>query len=111
MDRQLTLSFTSYPARIRFVPDVLSCLLKQTRPADRIVLYLSEDQFPGKEAALPEALQNAQKEKQLQTAEQKWKACEAKLLARIAELENSHKSAGGMSQETLAEVEGKIKLL
>lgn len=64
--RKLTVSFTSYPARIRFVPAVLSCLLKQTRPADRIVLYLSEDQFPGKESDLPEELQKAKNENQLQ---------------------------------------------
>ena len=64
--RRLTVSFTSYPARIRFVPTMLSTLLRQTCPADRIVLYLSEDQFPGKETELPEELQNAQKENRLQ---------------------------------------------
>lgn len=64
--RTLTVSFTSYPARIQYVPAMLSTLLNQTRPADRIVLYLSEDQFPERDAALPETLQNAQKEKQLQ---------------------------------------------
>ena len=63
--RKLTVSFTSYPARIRFVPAVLSSLLKQSRPADRIVLYLSEDQFPRKEADLPDALPEAEKEKRL----------------------------------------------
>lgn len=65
-NRRLTVSFTSYPARIRFVPAMLSTLLKQTRPANQIVLYLSEDQFPGRETDLPEELQNAQKESRLQ---------------------------------------------
>ncbi len=63
--RKLTVSFTSYPARIRFVPAVLSSLLKQSRPADRIVLYLSENQFPQKQAELPDSLLKAEKEKQL----------------------------------------------
>ncbi len=44
-------------------------------------------------------------------AEQEWKAREAGLLARIAELEGSKKAAAGMTKETLAEVEDKIKLL
>lgn len=65
-NRKLTVSFTSYPARIRFVPAMLSTLLVQTRPADQIVLYLSEDHFPRREADLPEALQDAKKEKKLQ---------------------------------------------
>ena len=46
-----------------------------------------------------------------QAAETEWKTREAELLARIAELEGSKKAASGMSRETLAEVEGKIKLL
>lgn len=55
-DRKLIVSLTSFPARIRFVPRVLESLLAQTRPAGAIVLYLSEDQFPGREADLPEEL-------------------------------------------------------
>ena len=46
-----------------------------------------------------------------QAAEAEWKNREAELLARIAELEGSRKAASGMSKETLAEVEDKIKLL
>ena len=53
----------------------------------------------------------SEKEKQLHTAETEWKNREAELLARIAELEGSRKSAAGMSKETLEEVEDKIKLL
>lgn len=63
--RKLVVSFTSYPERIRFVPDVLSCLLAQSRPADRIVLYLSEDQFPLREQNLPDALRSAEVQDQL----------------------------------------------
>ncbi len=46
-----------------------------------------------------------------QAAETEWKNREAELLARIAELEGGRKAASGMSKETLAEVEDKIKLL
>ena len=57
--RRLIVSLTSYPARIQYVPQVLDTLLAQTRPADEIVLYLSGDQFPGRESDLPEALRTA----------------------------------------------------
>ena len=50
-------------------------------------------------------------EAQHQAAETGWKNREAELLARIAELEGSRKAAAGMSKETLAAVESKIKLL
>ena len=50
-------------------------------------------------------------EAQRQAAEAEWKNREAELLARIAELEGSRKAASGMTRETLAEVEDKIKLL
>ena len=46
-----------------------------------------------------------------QAAETEWKTREAELLARIAELEGGRKAASGMTRETLAEVEDKIKLL
>ena len=51
------------------------------------------------------------KELQHRAAESEWKNREAELLARIAELEGSRKAASGMTRETLAEVEDKIKLL
>ena len=57
--RRLIVSLTSFPARIACVPQVLERLFAQTRPADRIVLYLSADQFPGREADLPEELRQA----------------------------------------------------
>ena len=58
-ERKLLLSLTSYPARIQYVPQVIETLRAQTRPADRILLYLSADQFPGREEDLPEALRGA----------------------------------------------------
>ena len=57
--RRLIVSLTSFPARISFVPQVIDCLLAQTRQADEIVLYLSEEQFPARDAELPEALREA----------------------------------------------------
>ena len=56
--RRLIVSLTSYPARISFVPKVVESLLAQSRPADDVVLYLSGDQFPGRETDLPEALRD-----------------------------------------------------
>ena len=50
-----------------------------------------------------------EKEEQFQAAETEWKAREAELLAKITAQQSS--SAAGISKETLAEVEDKIKLL
>lgn len=52
----LIVSFTSHPARIKFVPQVLESLYAQTLQADRILLWLAEEQFPDKENDLPEEL-------------------------------------------------------
>lgn len=52
----ITVSLTSYPARIDCVPEVIACLLEQTVPADRIALYLAKEQFPQLEGDLPDAL-------------------------------------------------------
>ena len=57
--RKLIVSLTSYPARISGVAQVLESLKRQTRPADEIVLYLSGDQYPGREKDLPEDLLKA----------------------------------------------------
>lgn len=53
---QLIVSFTSYGKRITTVPLVLDRLFNQTLKPDRIVLYLSKDNFPGMESELPERL-------------------------------------------------------
>ena len=54
--RKLIVSMTSYPARIHGLEPVLESLFKQNRKADEIVLWLAEEQFPGKEQDLPEYL-------------------------------------------------------
>ena len=62
-EKRLIVSMTSYPARIQYVPAVVASLLAQTKKADRIVIYLSSDQFPGQEADLPEALRTGDRDK------------------------------------------------
>ena len=52
--KEVVVSLTSYPARIDTVHLTVRSLMDQTVKADRIVLWLSEDQFPGR--VLPEAL-------------------------------------------------------
>lgn len=42
------LSLTTFPDRIRTIPLVLETLFRQTVKADRIILWLAEDQFPEK---------------------------------------------------------------
>ncbi len=50
---QIIVSITSYPARIGCVADVVENMLAQTVLPDKIVLTLSEENFPNKEADLP----------------------------------------------------------
>lgn len=52
-DEKIIVSMTSFPARIRFVPVTLERLMNQTVKPDRIILWLSEDNFPNKENDLP----------------------------------------------------------
>ena len=52
----IIVSFTSFPARIHCVPQVLKSLYAQTKQPDRIMLYLAEEQFPRKESDLPREL-------------------------------------------------------
>ena len=56
MQPSLIVSFTSHPARIQVVPQVLESLYSQSMKPDRILLWLAEEQFPNKEADLPKAL-------------------------------------------------------
>ena len=82
--------------------------IKAVRSLSQSVAALSN---PAKDNRIAELQRKLREEKDLRTAaEQEWKAREAELLARIAELEGLKKAAG-MSKETLAEVEDKIKLL
>ena len=55
-EKKLIVSITSYPARIHYVHKVLSTIFAQTMKPDDIVLYLAQEQFPGKESDLPEEL-------------------------------------------------------
>ena len=56
MQTPVTVSLTSFPARIDGVSAILETIYSQTRRPDRVVLWLAKEQFPEKEAELPEAL-------------------------------------------------------
>ncbi|MGI6238708.1 MAG: glycosyltransferase family 2 protein, partial [Christensenellales bacterium] len=53
---EVTISLTSFPARIPYVAEALEPILSQTELANRVLLYLAEEQFPQREAELPPAL-------------------------------------------------------
>lgn len=53
---KVNISLTSYPRRIAHVERTLQPLFKQTVRPDRILLWLSNDEFPQQEASLPESL-------------------------------------------------------
>ena len=53
---ELIVSLTSFPARIHLVQYAVYSLMKQSMKPNRIVLWLAEEQFPGKENDLPEEL-------------------------------------------------------
>lgn len=52
-DRRIIISFTSYPARMKCIKPLLETLVAQTRPADKIVMYLAEEEFPNREGDIP----------------------------------------------------------
>ncbi len=54
--KRIIVSLTTYPKRIHLIPQVLASIYRQTHPADEVVLWLAEEQFPGREADLPEEL-------------------------------------------------------
>ena len=43
-------SFTSFPARINYVWQVIECMLRQTFQPEKIILWLSKEQFPTEES-------------------------------------------------------------
>ena len=49
-------SLTSFPARIKTVDQVIKSLLSQTLKPEKVVLWLSPEEFPQKERNLPKAL-------------------------------------------------------
>lgn len=81
--------------------------IKALRQITQSVAALSDQHKDNQLAALRRKL--AEKDALLSAAETEWKAREAELLVRIAELENN--TASGMSAETLERVEEKIRLL
>ncbi len=52
----LIVSLTSFPGRINTVHHTIETLLKQTLRPDRLILWLSDNQFPNKEDDLPNEL-------------------------------------------------------
>lgn len=65
VSRKLIVSLTTYPKRIGLIGPVLDSIYNQTRKADEVVLWLAQEQFPGKEADLPENLLQLVAEKKL----------------------------------------------
>ena len=55
---RIIISLTSYPKRINVVNKAIESLLNQTFKADKIILWLAEEQFPNKENDLPQQLLN-----------------------------------------------------
>ena len=53
---ELIVSLTSYPARINTVNQTIESLLNQSLKADKVILWLAEEQFPNKEKDLPRQL-------------------------------------------------------
>lgn len=56
----IIVSLTSYPGRIDFVHQVVRSLFAQTVLPDKVVLYLSQDEFPNGEDDLPDALRRCE---------------------------------------------------
>lgn len=56
MDIKVIVSLTSFPARINMVIDTIKSLIKQTYQPYKILLYLSEEEFPNKSYDLPNEL-------------------------------------------------------
>ena len=54
--KEIVLSLTSYPARTEKLSLCIRSLLKQYLKADKLVLWLAEEQYPGKERSLPKDL-------------------------------------------------------
>ena len=56
LDKELIISLTSYPDRIDTAHQSIQTLLNQTYKADKIILWLAEEQFPNREKELPQQL-------------------------------------------------------
>ena len=56
--KEVIVSLTSFPARINVVHQTIESLLNQSFCPDKVVLWLAPEQFPNKEADLPQNLLN-----------------------------------------------------
>lgn len=56
LNRKIIVSLTTYPARISSVHLALNTIYSQTRKPDQVVLWLAEEQFPGKMDDLPQEI-------------------------------------------------------
>lgn len=56
-DPSITVSFTTYPAREKWLPIVVGSIVHQSKKPNRIVLYLSEDQFPDTKSTILTSLE------------------------------------------------------
>lgn len=56
--QKVIVALTSYPKRIELVDKVIQSLWRQSMPADEILLYLSDTEFPDREHGLPQILRD-----------------------------------------------------
>jgi len=63
--RRLVVSLTSFPERIKGITAVLETIYQQTHLPDEIVLWLAEEQFPGRMGELPDELRRLVEEGRL----------------------------------------------
>ena len=64
-NEKVIVSITSYPRRIGTVASCIQSLLNQRTKPEKVLLWLSEEQFPKKDANLPQELLRLQKENSL----------------------------------------------
>lgn len=55
---ELVVSFTTYPARVWCLPLVVGSILRQTKLPDKIVLYLSKEQFTNLDSPIFKSIKN-----------------------------------------------------
>ena len=58
--KKIIVSFTTYPKRISSAHKIVENMLSQSLKAEKILLYLAEEQFPNKEKDLPKELTELQ---------------------------------------------------
>ena len=63
--QKVTVSVTSYPARMKVLAESLKTVFDQTRKPDAVTVWLAEASFPGKEADLPEEISRWAEERKI----------------------------------------------